>query len=313
MRKTRKQCKYCKASIPKRARICPYCQKKQGLETGAKVSIAACAGLLAVSGILLQTGTISRLSQTFIETSAGQHFLRTVRQWTPQSATPSYLHLADTSSLPSAPSHPDITLPNFPAMSPDELQEQVRQLKLRSSLLLSIYQDYENAWNALPDDPEERERYESETSRQVAHRYGLSSDSTDRIYMYVLQNYDTLAHKDHFETSDMHLRYNKLVDVIVSQDESRILLKARLEPNLTKHLSVQSCFFDAYNAVQQYNLDLFEEVQFEGVSESSNHAEQTLIRFTLPQDILEQITIGGIARNQLSDHVNDVWIGETLR
>ena len=239
--------------------------------------------------------------------------MRLAGQWASQSSMPDTLMPKNPSTRLSAPSYPDIILPNFPSLTPEELQEQVRQLKLQSSLLLSIYQDYEMAWNTLPDDPEEKEIYETETSRKIAEHYGLSSKNTDLIYMYVLQNYDILANKEHFETAGMHLRYNNLLDVVVSQDESTILLKAKLASNLTKHLTIQSCFFDAYNAVQQYNLDLFETVQFEGIVESANHPEQVMIRFSLPHDILEKITIGGIARNQLIEHVDDIWLGDGLK
>lgn len=238
--------------------------------------------------------------------------MQTATQWGPRSATPDNL-MPMNSRILSAPSYPNITLPDFPTLTSEELQDQVHQLKLQSSLLLSIYQDYETAWNDLPDDPQEKELYESETSKKVASHYGLSPKSTDLIYMYVLQNYDTLANKDHFETAEMHLRYNNLLDVTVSQDKSTIILKTKLAPNLTKHLSIQSCFFDAYNAVQQYNLDLFEAVQFEGITETSHYTEQVLIRFTLSHDILEKITIGGIARNQLIDHVDDIWLGRGLK
>ena len=96
----------------------------------------------------------------------------------------------------------------------------VRALGLDNSTMLSIYQDYQDAWESSPEDPIAKRDYEAQVDEEIAS-----------------------------DTSEIQLHYGDLLSTTVNG--TTIVLKAKITSSLTKKMTVASCFYDVYDAVEK--------------------------------------------------------------
>lgn len=87
----------------------------------------------------------------------------------------------------------------------------VRALGLDNSTMLSIYQDYQGAWESSPEDPIAKRDYEAQVDEEIAEKYGISTDDASHVYMYVLGNYDKIAAENGAKVWRKNKKSNKLV------------------------------------------------------------------------------------------------------
>lgn len=69
----------------------------------------------------------------------------------------------------------------------------VKALNLDNATMLSIYQDYQTAWESVPEDPEQQDAYDKQVDENIGEKYGISADDAFKVYTYVLTNYDKMA------------------------------------------------------------------------------------------------------------------------
>ena len=185
----------------------------------------------------------------------------------------------------------------------------VRALGLDNSTMLSIYQDYQTAWESSPEDPIAKRDYEAQVDEEIAEKYGISTDDASHVYMYVLGNYDKIAAENGAsDTSEIQLHYGDLLSTTVNG--TTIVLKAKITSSLTKKMTVASCFYDVYDAVEKYGLD---ELQYWAVADMTDGSEQKVISFTVSHDTLEKIANGAIVEGQLQSYSTDVWLSPALQ
>ncbi|WP_432629025.1 hypothetical protein [Brotaphodocola sp.] len=192
----------------------------------------------------------------------------------------------------------------------DEWPE-ITALGLDNSTMLSIYNDYESAWKSSPDDPSAEADYESQVDQEIGSNYGISPENASLVYLYVMSNYDSLMAQSGADASGIKLKHGTLLDVTTSG--GTIVLKAKITSSLTKRLTTQSCFFDVYEAIQTYNLNQYDELQYWAVADMTNGSEQKVISFTITKDVLENVANGTIIENQLIDNASDVWLSPALQ
>ena len=188
----------------------------------------------------------------------------------------------------------------------------VRALGLDNSTMLSIYQDYQTAWESSPEDPIAKRDYEAQVDEEIAEKYGISTDDASHVYMYVLGNYDKIAAENGAsDTSEIQLHYGDLLSTTVNG--TTIVLKAKITSSLTKKMTVASCFYDVYDAVEKYGLDQYDELQYWAVADMTDGSEQKVISFTVSHDTLEKIANGAIVEGQLQSYSTDVWLSPALQ
>ena len=188
----------------------------------------------------------------------------------------------------------------------------VRALGLDNSTMLSIYQDYQTAWESSPEDPIAKRDYEAQVDEEIAEKYGISTDDASHVYMYVLGNYDKIAAENGAsDTSEIQLHYGDLLSTTVNG--TTIVLKAKITSSLTKKMTVASCFYDVYDAVKNYGLDQYDELQYWAVADMTDGSEQKVISFTVSHDTLEKIANGAIVEGQLQSYSTDVWLSPALQ
>ena len=188
----------------------------------------------------------------------------------------------------------------------------VRALGLDNSTMLSIYQDYQTAWESSPEDPIAKRDYEAQVDEEIAEKYGISTDDASHVYMYVLGNYDKIAAENGAsDTSEIQLHYGDLLSTTVNG--TTIVLKAKITSSLTKKMTVASCFYDVYDAVEKYGLDQYDELQYWAVADMTDGSEQKVISFTVSHDTLEKIVNGSIVEGQLQSYSTDVWLSPALQ
>lgn len=188
----------------------------------------------------------------------------------------------------------------------------VKALNLDNATMLSIYQDYQTAWESVPEDPEQQDAYDKQVDENIGEKYGISADDAFKVYTYVLTNYDKMAAENGAsDTSDIQLRHGDLLSTTVNG--TTIVLKAKITSSLTKKMTVSSCFYDVYDAVKNYGLDQYDELQYWAVADMTDGSEQKVISFTVSHDTLEKIVNGSIVEGQLQSYSTDVWLSPALQ
>lgn len=188
----------------------------------------------------------------------------------------------------------------------------VKALNLDNATMLSIYQDYQIAWESVPEDPEQQDAYDKQVDENIGEKYGISADDAFKVYTYVLTNYDKMAAENGAsDTSDIQLRHGDLLSTTVNG--TTIVLKAKITSSLTKKMTVSSCFYDVYDAVKNYGLDQYDELQYWAVADMTDGSEQKVISFTVSHDTLEKIVNGSIVEGQLQSYSTDVWLSPALQ
>lgn len=202
----------------------------------------------------------------------------------------------------------------------DEEWASVKALALDDDTMLAIYNDYMTAWETSPDATHEGEyttediaaedEYEAQVSQDIADKYGLSVDDADSVYYYVMANYDDLMTNKGADVANLELKYNELLDV--TTNGGGIVIKAKVSPSWNNNLTVKGCGFDVYEAIQDYGLDQYDEIQYWGVADMTDGTEQKVISFTVPKDLIEKIANGSVLENQVVQNASDVWVHPSL-
>ena len=113
------------------------------------------------------------------------------------------------------------------------------------------------------------------------------------------------------DTSEIQLHYGDLLSTTVNG--TTIVLKAKITSSLTKKMTIASCFYDVYDAVEKYGLDQYDELQYWAVADMTDGSEQKVISFTVPHDTLEKIANESIVEGQLQSYSTDVWLSPALQ
>lgn len=206
-------------------------------------------------------------------------------------------------------------------VSDDEEWSEVTALGLDADTMLAIYNDYETAWETSPDathegeytveDIEAEDAYEAQVSQDIGDKYGISADAADQVYFYVIANYDNLMADKGADTANIQLNYNDLLDVTTTG--GRIVIKAKVSPNMTVELMRNGCFFDVYEAIQEYGLEQYDEIQYWAVADMTDGSEQKVISYTVTKDVMEKVADGSIVENKLIDNATDVWLAPAMQ
>nr|WP_297704041.1 hypothetical protein [uncultured Butyrivibrio sp.] len=186
----------------------------------------------------------------------------------------------------------------------------IMTLGLSNETMLNIYNDFQAGFENYPEDPEEQVKYDEAQSNKIAKKYGITSEQADQVYYYVLTNYAKVASGESV-TKPLTLQHGTLLDSNVSG--SVIVIKAKIEANLTNDLTIKQNYFNVEDLVKNQGLDIYKEIQYWAVADMTNDKEAKVISFTVPESTISKLKKGDIPANQLDKYVNDLWIHPSLQ
>lgn len=195
-------------------------------------------------------------------------------------------------------------------VDPDQWPE-VAALELSNDVMMSIYNDYETAWQTYPDAIDEAMKYEEQVSNSIAKKYGITAEQADLVYGYVITNYEKVANNgleiDHTYT----LKYGELLSVNNSAGSTAVI-KAKIRPNLTNDLTIKQNYYNVCDLIQNQGFSIYQEIQYWAVADLTNGNEGKVISFTVPKAVIDRVAEGNFPENMLADYVEDLWILPSL-
>lgn len=157
---------------------------------------------------------------------------------------------------------------------------------------------------------QDKKRYDTihfaEDLADAAENYERKSDIYD--------NYENTYESD-VNTSPLNsIKYGELLNSTVTElDGKRILVvKAKIEPNLTNRLTIDQNYYNVADIVQNHSGILYDEIQYWAVADMTDGSESKVISFTIDHDVISGINNKTIAENQIGDYATDLFILPSL-
>lgn len=108
------------------------------------------------------------------------------------------------------------------------------------------------------------------------------------------------------------LKYGELLDVTDNREAMGVVVvKAKIEPNLTNNLTVAQNYHNAVDLIANQGFSDCE-LQYWAVADMTDGSESKVISFTVPADIVGRVASGDVVATQLPDLVTDLWILPSL-
>ena len=171
------------------------------------------------------------------------------------------------------------------------------KLGISESDMVDIYHTYEKTWKAA----------------RIAKKYNITKKQVSSIYSFMLTNYGDVAAASVGRSlpSKYSLEYGKLEEV--NSIGSIIVIKAKIESNLTNKLTIEQNYYDVCGLIQDQGLDVYDEVQYWAIADMTNGEEAKVISFDVPKQTINGIVSETVLPNQLEDYLNNLWIHPSLR
>ena len=185
----------------------------------------------------------------------------------------------------------------------------VAALGLSNDVMMSIYNDYETAWETYPETIDEATKYEEKVSQEIAEKYGLTTEQADMVYYYVVANYEKVA-RGGIEYYSYSLQYGDLLSV--NNSGSTVVIKAKIKPSLTNKMTIDQNYYNVCDLIQNQGLDVYEKIEYWAVADLTSGKEGKVISFTLPKALIDRIAQGEFPENKLGDHAEDLWVLPSL-
>lgn len=190
------------------------------------------------------------------------------------------------------------------ATSSDDEWPEITALGLDNSTMISIYDDFQSAIKANSGE------YDSKFDQKIGDKYGISADDAYLVYSYAQLNYAALVADNGTDISNMQLNFNTLLEV--NTNGGTIIIKAKIKGNLTAKMALKGCYFDAYEAIQEYGLEQFDELDYWAVADMTDGSESKVISYTISKDVMQKVAREEILENKLVDYADDVWVLPSL-
>lgn len=178
---------------------------------------------------------------------------------------------------------------------------------ISTKALLSIYNDYEKAWDAS-DDPSRE--YEDQVTRQIAEKYGITEQQAILAYAFTSQNYSTVVNG---ASMNMNFKLKNGKFLSANSTGATIVIKAKIQANITNKLTIEQNYYNVCDLIRNQGLDIYNEVQYWAVGDMTDGSESKVISFTVPKNIIELIATKDFADNTLGEYVTDLWILPSLQ
>lgn len=110
------------------------------------------------------------------------------------------------------------------------------------------------------------------------------------------------------------IKYGELLDSTVTEldGEKILVVKAKIEPNLTNRLTIDQNYYNVADIVQNHSGILYDEIQYWAVADMTDGSESKVISFTIDHDVISGINNKTIAENQIGNYATDLFILPSL-
>lgn len=108
------------------------------------------------------------------------------------------------------------------------------------------------------------------------------------------------------------LKYGELLNVNEDLDNSRIIIKAKIEPSMTNNLTIQQNGFNIEDFILNQGGDKYNEIQYWAIADMQDGSEGKVISFTVGKDLINSIKNKNVVGNKIIDNATDLWILPSL-
>ncbi len=127
----------------------------------------------------------------------------------------------------------------------------------------------------------------------------------------VLDFSEPTAYAQEVDSAGLVMRFGDLQSV--HQDGEKVIVKAKIEPNLTSDMTVKQNFFAVADLIKNHGFNTCGELEFWAVADMTNGSEEKVVQFTLEKDAIDGIYDETILDDQVGDHVVDLWVHNSLK
>lgn len=198
----------------------------------------------------------------------------------------------------------------------------ITALGLDDDTMITIYNEIEEAYANSPsysnegemteEDVAAEDTYADQVLQEIGEKYGITADDANNVYGYVLMNYDELIANKGTDIADLKLKTSDLLEV--NSFGGNIIIKAKVSQNLLNNKMIRdSCYFEVYEAIQDYNLQNYNTLSYWAVADMTDGSEMKVISFDVTQDVMQKVADGTILENKMVDYVSDLWIAPVLQ
>lgn len=103
----------------------------------------------------------------------------------------------------------------------------------------------------------------------------------------------------------------ELLDIINS--DGVVVIKAKIGTSRGKDETIKKNYFNIEDYVKNHDMFGVTEIQYWAVADMQNGEEDRVISFTVPADLIERISGGRYAANQMGNDVEELWIHPSLK
>lgn len=115
------------------------------------------------------------------------------------------------------------------------------------------------------------------------------------------------------ESAEPALKYGELLELNDNREAAGVVVvKAKIAASTTNELTVAQNYYNAVDLIQNQGFGDCE-LQYWAVADMSDGSEDKVISFTVPSDVVAQVSAGEVAATQLPDLVADLYILPSLK
>lgn len=116
-------------------------------------------------------------------------------------------------------------------------------------------------------------------------------------------------------TSDPSPRINfgEILNVTENSYDKVVVLKVKIESNLTKEMTVKQNYMNAWEFIHGYSGIEYEKLSYWAVADMNDGTEAKVVQFDVPASAIKGVLDETILENQLGNYVENLWLHPSLR
>ena len=115
------------------------------------------------------------------------------------------------------------------------------------------------------------------------------------------------------EENTIKLKFGELLSTHEDTENSRIVIKAKITPNLTNKMTIQQNAHSIEDFILNQGGDKYTEIQYWAVADMTDGSEAKVISFTLDNDLIKKVKNRQVVATTLLDNVSELWILPSLK
>ena len=126
----------------------------------------------------------------------------------------------------------------------------------------------------------------------------------------VLDFSEPTAFAKEIDFTGVNLHYGELLSV--TQNGSKVIIKAKTKSNLTNEMTVNQNFLAVADLIRLNGFNTFGEIEYWAVADMTDGSESKVIQFTVDKAAIDGVYNETILTTDLKDYATDVWVLPSL-